>query len=598
MHSLKEYFSRLEKTSFPELAHRLNRKLLSSCLEKRLDFGKGLRGVPDAARSEICRLRLPEFEFDEKVPDLLRDEIEGSRAVEKQYQSTFFSKIKLPSLPFDIRSVWEGARLQRAAYILLFKESDSRTIQSAKDEILLWLKNNPFLYGVHYLSPMECGLRIPGFFYLLNNANVELSDDEEKAVLYGIYNHAWWIFRNLALYSSIGNHTICECIGLVFGGAIYQEYREGKKWLEKGCALLEKELFKQVLEDGGPVEQSFGYHRFVLDLYWLAAGFLDNNNLYDCSHWKERLTLGDSFLMNMSYDGECNPSIGDCDDGYAVAPGIFPARYVDTSIPDSPTDTLCRTFIESGYTLVRQKSGLFLTFDHGPLGMAPLYNHGHADALSITLYKHKKPFLIDPGTYRYNTEPLFRRYFKGTRAHNTVCIDDKDQANQVTGFIWDKPYESKLVLKEILENHISLKAVHNGYRRLKTPVEHQREIIIDKNTSLLIIDTFTGEGVHRFELNFHLHPEVRIDKTGDWLALDNSDESIFIYNSEDMFSVFRGQKDPILGWYSPSYGLLKETNTLQRSIEGGADSIRFITLICLLYGKEKESIHFYKRIME
>ena len=57
-----------------------------------------------------------------------------------------------------------------------------------------------------------------------------------------------------------------------------------------------------------------------------------------------------------------------------------------------------------------------LTFDHGPLGMAPLYNHGHADALSVNVALDGEALLVDPGTFRYNDEPLFRKYFKGTRA--------------------------------------------------------------------------------------------------------------------------------------------------------------------------------------
>ena len=35
------------------------------------------------------------------------------------------------------------------------------------------------------------------------------------------------------------------------------------------------DILVQILDDGGPAEQSFSYHRFVLDLYWLAIGILD-----------------------------------------------------------------------------------------------------------------------------------------------------------------------------------------------------------------------------------------------------------------------------------------------------------------------------------
>ena len=98
-----------------------------------------------------------------------------------------------------------------------------------------------------------------------------------------------------------------------------------------------------------------------------------------------------------------------------------------------------------------------------PLGMAPFYNHGHADALSITLSKNGKPFIVDPGTYRYNGVPRWRRYFKGTRAHNTVTIDDQDQAIQETSFIWSHPYEARLTAYQEENGDIFYHAVHDGY---------------------------------------------------------------------------------------------------------------------------------------
>jgi hypothetical protein len=205
---------------------------------------------------------------------------------------------------------------------------------------------------------------------------------------------------------SLGNHTVCECIGLVFGGAVFRETEEGKKWLSRGCGLLEKELSHQILDDGGPAEQSLNYHRFVLDLYWMAFGLLEKNRLYDCSNWKTRLILGERFLDKMKYSKRLMPGIGDSDDGHAVAPGIRPRRPLMAK-KDSPGHNLeSIAFPESGYTVISKGKELFLTFDHGPLGMAPLYGHGHADALSITLYHNEQPFLIDPGTFQYNGDQV------------------------------------------------------------------------------------------------------------------------------------------------------------------------------------------------
>jgi uncharacterized heparinase superfamily protein len=144
--------------------------------------------------------------------------------------------------------------------------------------------------------------------------------------------------------------------------------------------------------------------------------------------------------------------------------------------------------------------------------MAPFYNHGHADALSITLSKKGTPLLVDSGTYRYNGVPAWRRHFRGTRAHNTVTFDDQDQAVQETYFIWSKPYTANLIAFVEEDGQCFCKAVHDGYTRLKAPVRHQRSVLFFSQGNFMIKDRFRGAGVHRFELNFHLHQNAVVHR--------------------------------------------------------------------------------------
>ena len=53
--------------------------------------------------------------------------------------------------------------------------------------------------------------------------------------------------------------------------------------------------------------------------------------------------------------------------------------------------------------------------------------HSHADTLSLVLRQGQEQILIDPGTYTYVADPLWRDRFRGTAAHNTVRIDGLDQ---------------------------------------------------------------------------------------------------------------------------------------------------------------------------
>src|SRR4029077_3091673 len=67
----------------------------------------------------------------------------------------------------------------------------------------------------------------------------------------------------------------------------------------------------------------------------------------------------------------------------------------------------------------------FLVFDCGPLGNG---GHGHYDLLAVEAYAAGRPLVVDPGRYTYSEHGAnLRRWFKGTAAHSTVCVDGLDQ---------------------------------------------------------------------------------------------------------------------------------------------------------------------------
>jgi Heparinase II/III-like protein/Heparinase II/III N-terminus len=591
------YLLRLRNSSLPELIYRAKQFYFLKKLKRQISKNTNPVAVLKIDYEDIKNLRLPSFHGNASnslVQIILKGElftlntdIAAIRKFEKDQCHKFFADIKLSERQPDIRAVWEPARLQHLVLLLqclsqIKVPSDTQLIrQFVKNSVAGWIRENPFLYGPHYTSAMECGLRVPVFFYCLSSlGNPDLP--EYQLILDAIYRHGWWISKRLSLHSSLGNHTIAECVGLIFAGAIFRNTGKGLEWLKTGRKLLKQELSHQILEDGGPAEHSLNYHRFVSDLYWLAIDFLEKNNLYECSEFKERLNQAEHFLTAFRHTSNSLPSIGDSDDGYAVATGLYPRR-----IQPSKKNEEIQTFLTSGYTIIN-RNDVVLTFDHGPLGMAPLYNHGHADALSITLSVSGKEMLVDPGTYRYNGEPEFRKYFKGTRAHNTVTIDGLDQAVQETGFIWSRPYKAKLLKREEINGGVFLRADHDGYLRIKDPVRHFRSIISFDEEIFFVKDTFSGRGVHSFELNYHVHPGSQItSKNHGWWKINHQETVIFVrLLNENSFSVIKGQKDPLFGWYSPSYGAKCESGVLSCMMRGTPKEVSFITTICIHSPKE------------
>ena len=531
-----------------------------------------------------CNPNLEQFKklFAGQPSDLNADESD-IRRFENKYRHTFFADTHHSSEEnSDIRAVWEPARLQHATLMFLqaSKAKDPENTKAlsgaATKAVLDWIRQHPFLFGPHYLSAMECGLRVYSFFHCLKSCR-DLPEQEIKEITDAIYFHGWWIYRRRSLYSSLGNHTICEAVGLVFAGAVYRKTTEGNRWLKEGVKLLRQELRHQILDDGGPAEQSLSYHRFVLDLYWLAKDFLEINKIHDLADFQTRLLKGEAFLNTLQDSVGRLPAIGDNDNGYAIAPGVAPLRHKG----EKPAKDLT-IFAKSGYTVLRGSRDLVFTLDHGPLGMAPLYNHGHADALSVTLNINGAQILIDPGTYRYNGVPEWRRYFKGTRAHNTVTVDGRDQANQETGFIWSRAYNARLIKHKQTDEGLYLQASHDGYTQPQNPVTHFRALAWFPDEGFIIKDRFEGTGDHEFEITYHIHPDTTINEEKGWWTAANPGVRVFMrLLPGDVFTSTSGQESPPFGWYSSEYGVKQPCTVLSCSKKGTPLNVSFMTAVWL-----------------
>jgi hypothetical protein len=91
--------------------------------------------------------------------------------------------------------------------------------------------------------------------------------------------------------------------------------------------------------------------------------------------------------------------------------------------------------------------GIYLIHDHEPCAQRLMIDagpqcigrsgHGHADALSIRLSHDGQRMLVDPGTYCYTYDDNERGGFRDTGAHNTLRVDNLDQAIPSGPFAWN-----------------------------------------------------------------------------------------------------------------------------------------------------------------
>ncbi|MCX7920930.1 MAG: heparinase II/III family protein [Clostridia bacterium] len=244
-----------------------------------------------------------------------------------------------------------------------------------------------------------------------------------------------------------------------------------------------------------------------------------------------------------------------------------------TYTDEGRTRGLRTKFDEGGYYILGADFGTpreqKMVFDCGPLGYLSLAAHGHADALSFHFSAGGCPIFVDPGTYAYHANKKWRNYFRSTAAHNTVCVDEKDQSVIAGNFMWSHKAEAQLQKYIELTN---VKGTHNGYMRLKDGVSHTREINFDMALKRWdIADELICRGEHHIALHFHTYPGCKVKADNNVIQVHFGKGICFVYFEHDLqFSLHEGDENIPLGWYSSSYDrkVAAKTIRLQKKISG------------------------------
>lgn len=491
----------------------------------------------------------------------------------RRWPGVFFSHVcyRPGNCVGDSRITWEPARLQHLVALgrIFRTAADSDVRQRAADlvrrQLICFNTANPYARGIHYVSTLELGLRILAVCHaadLIRPALAEGPADEASAfwatLACLVDGHAHLIVRRLSLYSSAGNHTIGECAGLIYAARLFPELPEASRWLATALPLMEREADRQILPDGGGLEQAFGYTAQVVDLAGLITRLLAHTGAGTPDRLRAAWLRGCRFLSAFATEPTTLPAVGDWDSGNALSP-LLRLSWGQ----ESPPVRRLVTYPQSGYSWFRDDRAprREVLFDHGPLGMAPNFGHGHADALSVLVRMAGRPLLIDPGTFSY-VDPDFRPYFRGTAAHNTVCVDDQDQATPVSPFQWTAPYSARRLMAEEDKLGVRLLAGHDGYRRLG--VVHWRAVHILSVPRLIVVwDRLRLSGKHVLSLSWHVAGTVTAAENGVHVTDDTSGARAALRIEGGDIETLTGSIFPNAGWESPEYGIRRPITTLR-----------------------------------
>jgi Heparinase II/III-like protein/Heparinase II/III N-terminus len=574
------YLRRLAVMRPGEIAHRVAEQARLQRLRLRHRAGARWPAVGAVARFGFCRAttpRLPALDWDLEAlrhdADALLAAAPGALGYAWRWQDApgvwrvapdtgrlwpagFFGAIdyRAGNPSGDARVVWEPARLQwLVGLALLTRHGAPAERELARQRFAAvfasWHAQNPPCDGIHYVAAMECALRVIACCHACDIARPVLPGDSPVWRLLAelVAGHAALVLERLSLHSSAGNHTIAEAAGLVHAGVLFPELAGASHWREQGLALLTAEARRQVLPDGGGIEQATGYGGFVCELMALTIAVLDANELPVPAELRDAAVRSAAFLRALAGPEGRLPISGDYDGGRALAPWLRPV-WSTPAYRHAPGIT---TFAASGCSILQTEgaAGWRVFLDHGPLGMPPACGHGHADALSLSLRVRGQDVLIDPGTYTYTGDAAWRRYFRSTAAHNTVTVGGADQSRQLAAFLWSDAAAGALVRSESTAGVHRILVRHDGYRR-RFGVRHWRGAVLREGGGLVVWDWLDGAGEVPVELWWHGAATAELE--GSRCRLPG--KLTLEVRGAQAVGCRIGSGSPVGGWQSPQYG--------------------------------------------
>ena len=541
----------------------------------------------------------------------------------------------------DSKVIWELNRHQwlvrlGQAYSL---DGDGRYAEVFAATIRDWMKHNPPGIGINWASSLEVAMRLIAWCWALVffRDSDALAHEQQAEIRAWIGIHAAHIETYLSHSFSPNTHLTGEALGLYYAGTAFPDLDAGRQWRRRGREILLRELPRQVYEDGVYFEQSTCYQRYTLEIYLHFILLARINNECLPGFVAERVQALADWLLAVQYPDGSMPRIGDEDGGwllplaaresddfggvFAVAAAVFRrpdyawaargqvaevfwllgrrgVRALGSLAPRPPRGPASRCFPKGGYAVMRdswRRDAHQLIFDAGPLGCPHSAGHGHADLLSIQCASFGRPVLVDAGSYCYTPSPHWRTYLRSTFAHNTAVVDGVGQAEPLGTFSWKSRPAAQMDAWNSAPAVDYADAGHDAFSTLPGAVRHRRRVIFIKHGYWIIVDDFSGTGVHEIQLRYQFAPGFHWQQMNEWMMghlPEGEGLGVRAFAPIDLTArVYSGSLEPMAGWVSEAYGKLVPAPLLAYCAIGELP-LRLVSLLVPVAGSCGEPPYF------
>jgi plastocyanin len=281
-------------------------------------------------------------------------------------------------------------------------------------------------YWLDSWNSYAISIRTVCWFQWLAQYRGRLNEAELDKIKISLSEQLHFLLNNLET-DICGNHLLKNIRCLLWASACLSG-DFARHLQQTGWSLLQRELPRQLLDDGMHFELSPAYHcQIFADLVDCCATVGEQEATYlkpllhQSAQTLKNLTHPDGLISLMS-DGGLHMvySPHECLSAWTT---ISSKPIVNEEVFYLPT---------AGYAGVRTPR-TYLLFDAGPACAQTLPAHGHGDLLSFEFDIDGKRFVVDPGVFEYESGEA-RKWNRSAFSHNVVIVDNWDQCEFIGSF--------------------------------------------------------------------------------------------------------------------------------------------------------------------
>ncbi len=487
----------------------------------------------------------------------------------------------------DIKRPWELSRCQHFVSLGIAWQlsGQNKYRDEFVSEIEDWIAQNPVGFGVNWACPMDVAIRainwLSGYALFCPGLSAAEFAVFRKNLTISLWEHGRFIKTHLEWNGPFSerraNHFLSNLSGLFTLGIFFSDTKPGARWLRFAQNQLEKEMQRQVLEDGVHFECSISYHRLCLEMFMWCYHLGLNNEVFFSSAYQKKLEKMRVFSCTYMRPDGTAPLIGDNDDGRLLFSGlgnINDHRYLcDATLKGAclsdakllwgsesffrPAVYGISAFKKAGFYVFRYPD-LYLIVRAGRL--AHNGTHAHCDQLSFELCVKGFPVFVDRGTYVYTSDTERRNLYRSTRAHNVLTVNRTEQ-NRLSGPVFGLQNDTQSRILRVDEREIKIR--HTGFKTLmRKDISHTRTFRLFetewKEQRLEIFDEVDGvRNGDVVEWFFHLAPELETEFIEQGVIVKQGPETVCKMEFPAEMSLRKDRFE-----HSPSYGKLQEADTL------------------------------------